>query len=189
MGEPMTRGMMQDAPVHHATRTLMSTSSSVADRFRQTMGQFCTGVVIVTGSDAGGPQGFCAQSFVSLSLDPPLIAICPALTSQSWPRIRASGAFGVNVLAAGQQDLAARFARSGGDKFQALDWQPGYKNLPMLPGALAFIACDLDAEHAAGDHLIAVGRVVDLQILDAAAAPLLFFRGQYREVAVSPPRN
>ncbi|MGQ0528768.1 MAG: flavin reductase family protein [Panacagrimonas sp.] len=167
----------------------MSPSSALADRFRQTMGQFCTGVVVVTGHNARGPQGFCAQSFVSLSLDPPLIAICPALTSLSWPRIRASGAFGINVLSADQQDLAARFARSGGDKFQALDWQAGYKHLPTLPGALAFIACDVEAEHTAGDHLIAVGRVRDLQIMDTTAAPLLFFRGQYREVAISPPRN
>ena len=64
----------------------MSTPQLVSDRFRQTVGQFCTGVVIVTGADASGPQGFCAQSFASLSQDPPLIAICPARSSLSWPR-------------------------------------------------------------------------------------------------------
>mgnify|MGYP001577668802 CR=1 FL=1 len=156
-----------------------------SDIFRQTMGQFCTGVVIVTGNDAAGPQGLCAQSFVSLSLDPPLIAICPARTSTSWPRIRASGAFGINILAADQNDLAVRFARSGGAKFQELAWRAGHQGLPVLPEALAFIACSLEAEHEAGDHLIAVGRVTDLHIIDAARAPLLFFRGQYCSIATS----
>jgi len=61
--------------------------------FRQAMGNFCTGVTVVTGIDNGEPVGFAAQSFVSLSLEPPLVAVCPAKTSSSWPRIRAAGNF------------------------------------------------------------------------------------------------
>ena len=81
--------------------------------YRDTMGQFCTGVAIVTGNDGGDLVGFAAQSFVSLSLEPPLIAVCPAKTSTSWPRIRALGCFAINVLAADQQAISDVFAQAG----------------------------------------------------------------------------
>ncbi|MGQ0621295.1 MAG: flavin reductase family protein [Panacagrimonas sp.] len=147
--------------------------------FRSAMGQFCSGVVIVTGLCEGMPVGFSAQSFVSLSLQPPLIGVCPARTSSSWPRIRASGSFGINVLGIDQKELCASFARSGGDKFARRNWSNGLTGSPMLEGALSFIDCRLEAEHEAGDHSIAVGRVVDLKVLDTERLPLLFFRGLY----------
>lgn len=146
--------------------------------FRQTMGQFCTGVVVATGCLDGTPHGFAAQSFVSLSLEPPLVALCPGKSSTSWPKIRASGSFCINVLAADQQHICDAFARSGGDKFASFAWHPGETGAPVLEGILAYMDCSLEAEHDAGDHTIAVGRVRALEVVQAGS-PLLFFRGGY----------
>ena len=147
--------------------------------FRDVMGQFCTGVVVATGCHDGEPAGFAAQSFLSLSLDPPLVGLCPAKTSTSWPKLRDSGHFCINVLAAEQKAVCDVMAQSGIDKFAALNWRPGKTGSPVIDDALAFIDCELTAEHEAGDHTIAVGRVVDIQVVDAARPPLLFFRGAY----------
>ena len=145
--------------------------------FRETMGQFCTGVVIVAGADDGAMTGFTAQSFVSLSLQPPLIAVCPAKSSASWPRIRTTGNFCINVLADDQRQVSDVFAQSG----QAADigWRPGVSGAPILDNVLAYVDCVLQAEHDAGDHTIAVGRVLDIDVLDPTRGPLLFFRGGY----------
>lgn len=146
---------------------------------RQAMGNFCTGIVVVTGTDGSTPVGFTLQSFVSLSLVPPLIAICPARTSGSWSRIRATGAFAINILADDQQDLCTAMARSGGDKFAGHPWSEGMEGLPILDGAIGHVICDLAAEHDGGDHTIAVGAVRTLGITNPDKRPLLFFRGGY----------
>ena len=150
-----------------------------AGAFRSALGQFCTGVVIATGCERGEPAGFAAQSFTSLSLDPPLVALCPAKTSTSWPKLRRSGSFCINVLSAEQKPVCDLFARSGIDKFAAIDWHPGVTGSPVLENVVAYVDCDLVAEHDAGDHTIAVGRVRDVRIVDASRPPLLFFRGAY----------
>lgn len=155
------------------------TSTFTEREFRNAMGQFCSGVVVVTGLHEGVPAGFSVQSFVSLSLDPPLIAVCPAKGGSSWPKVRSSGSFGINVLAADQKDLCGCFARSGGDKFAGRSWSRGISGSPILDGALSFIDCRLETEHEAGDHTIAVGRVIDLRVFDTTRLPLLFFRGLY----------
>ncbi len=149
--------------------------------FRQTMGHFCTGVVAVTACLDGTPVGFAAQSFVSLSLTPPLVAFCPAKTSTSWPKVRASGSFCINMLAADQQSVCDAFARSGGDKFADLSWVPGIATgAPVLAQVLASVECSLEAEHDAGDHTIVVGRVQALEVqADRPQGPLLFYRGGY----------
>lgn len=152
-------------------------------QFRNAMGNFCTGVVIATGMLEGEPAGFAAQSFVSLSLDPPLVALCPGKGSSSWPKLRDSGSFCINILGAGQRAVCDAMAQSGGDKFAALDWRPGVTGSPILDGVLGYVDCDLEVEHDAGDHTIAVGRVKDFAILDAETQPLLFFRGAYGEFA------
>ena len=150
-----------------------------AREFRTTLGQFASGVVVATGCLDGEPAGFAAQSFTSLSLDPPLVALCPARSSQSWPKLRDSGSFCINILARGQQAVSDNFARTGIDKFADLEWRPGKTGSPVLAGALAFIDCELVEEHGAGDHTIAVGRVRDLGILSDGEGPLVFFRGAY----------
>ncbi len=147
--------------------------------FRNAMGNFCTGVVIATGMSEGAPAGFAAQSFVSLSLDPPLVALCPGKSSSSWPKLRDSGSFCINILTAAQRPVCDTMAQSGGDKFAELEWRTGQTGSPILAGVLGYVDCDLEAEHDAGDHTIAIGRVRDFAILDDAADPLLFFRGGY----------
>lgn len=155
-------------------------------RFRDVLGRFCTGVVVVTGVDGDTPVGFSAQSFVSLSLDPPLVAVCPARSSTSWPRIRAGGGFCINVLGADQRALCERFARRGVDKFADVAWRSGVTGAPVLEGVLAWIDCELEAEHEGGDHTIAVGRVRALEMADEDAGPLLFYRGGYGAFAAPP---
>lgn len=151
--------------------------------FRNTLGQFCTGVVIVTGAPDGVPAGFAAQSFTSLSLEPPLIAVCPARTSTSWPKVRAAGRFAINILGADQRSVCDVFAKTGIDKFASFGWRAGVTGAPIIDNVLGYIDCELQAEHEAGDHTIAVGRVVDIEILDAERPPLLFFRGGYGSFA------
>jgi len=150
-----------------------------ARQFRNTLGQFCTGVVIATGCVNGKPAGFAAQSFSSVSLDPPLVLLCPAKTSMSWPKLRESGSFCINILSSHQKPVCDVFAQSGVDKFGALAWHPGVTGSPVLDGVLAYVDCDLYAEHDAGDHTIVLGRVRDVNILDPQGSPLLFFRGAY----------
>ncbi|RMF00133.1 MAG: flavin reductase, partial [Alphaproteobacteria bacterium] len=133
--------------------------------FKRTMGQFCTGVVAVTAMLDDAPVGFAAQSFVSLSMDPPLVAVCPAKTSTSWPKIRDSGHFCINMLGADQRSVCDAFAQSGGDKFAGLKWRTGHTGAPVLAGVLAYADCTLEAEHDGGDHTIAVGRVQALEVL------------------------
>ena len=147
--------------------------------FRTAMGNFCTGVVIATGMAEGSPAGFAAQSFVSLSLDPPLVALCPGKSSSSWPKLRDSGSFCINILAADQKAVCDAMARSGGDKFAEVNWRGGVTGSPILEGIIGYVDCVLEAEHDAGDHTIAVGRVQDFEILEAKKGPLLFFRGGY----------
>jgi flavin reductase (DIM6/NTAB) family NADH-FMN oxidoreductase RutF len=146
--------------------------------FRNVMGHLPTGVSIVTGHGEDGPAGLAMGSFMSVSLEPPLIAVSPALTSTSWPAIRATGRFCVNVLSETQADLARRFAVSGGEKFAELEWTHGPSGSPILEGAIAWIDCTIHSEHEAGDHWLALGRVVELG-LGAGGDPLIFHRGAF----------
>ena len=147
------------------------------DSFRATLGHFASGVVIITGMASGSPAGFTCQSFFSLSLNPPLIAIAPGKSSTSWPSIATSDAFCANVLSADQEDLCRIFARSGYDKFADVAWSPSVTGSPRLDGALAWIDCRIKETHDAGDHYLVVGAVVGLGNADGRR-PLLYFRGQ-----------
>ena len=129
--------------------------------FRKVMGQLPTGVSVVTGHGDEGPAGLAVGSFMSVSLEPPLIAVSPALSSTSWPAIRDTGGFCVNVLGEGQAELARRFAVSGGDKFAALEWRHSPSGAPILAGAVAWIDCTIESEQVAGDHWLVVGAVVE----------------------------
>ncbi|MFJ4828939.1 flavin reductase family protein [Streptomyces sp. NPDC088747] len=145
---------------------------------RRVLGQFGTGIVIVTATTDGGPVGMTCQSFASLSLDPPLISLSPGRSSTTWPRIRESGHFCINVLAHDQQELSNAFARSGGDKFAGVSWQAGQHGAPALDGALAWIHCRLWREYDGGDHTIVVGEVLELAD-GSSKPPLLYHGGRY----------
>jgi 3-hydroxy-9,10-secoandrosta-1,3,5(10)-triene-9,17-dione monooxygenase reductase component len=151
-------------------------------RFREVLGHYCSGVAVITAMDDGEPVGFSCQSFQSLSLDPPMVSFAPARTSTTWPRIRRVGRFAANVLAEGQGLLCRAFAVSGGDKFAGVEWYPSPAGVPLLEGALAWVEGEIVGEIDAGDHVLVVGRVLDLYA-NRDARPLLFFRGQFGALA------
>ena len=154
---------------------------------RDVLGHFASGITVVTAQGADGPIGFTCQSFSSLSLEPPLVAFAPARTSTTWPRLRDIGRFCVNVLADDQDGLSSQFARSGTDKYAGVSWSPSAHGSPVLAGVVAWIDCELYAEHDGGDHTIVVGRVLDLGAT-AEKTPLVFHRGAYGlQAAVVPP--
>lgn len=145
--------------------------------FRTVLGHFASGVVIVTGIHDEAPVGFTCQSFFSVSLEPPLVALSPSCRSTSWPRIMSSGRFSVNVLSEEQEYLARAFANSGGDKFTGVGWAPGHTGCPRLHDALAWLDCEVYQVHPAGDHLIVVGQVIALET--GRGDPLVFYRGGF----------
>ena len=152
--------------------------------YRHVLGHFCTGVTVITGVDVGGsgrPAGFACQAFAALSLTPPLVLFCPGKSSRTWPAIADSGYFCVNVLAAGQQEIARRFGVSGPDKFAGLSWSPSPSGTPVLSGALTWVECAVVAVHEAGDHYLVVGRVTELGP-SQPGRPLLFYRGRYAAI-------
>jgi 3-hydroxy-9,10-secoandrosta-1,3,5(10)-triene-9,17-dione monooxygenase reductase component len=145
--------------------------------FRTVLGHFASGVVVVTGGHEHSPTGFTCQSFFSLSLDPPLVALAPGKSSTSWPRVAEAGAFCANVLADDQEALARTFATSGADKFAGVGWSPAPTGVPRLHGALAWVDCTIATVHDAGDHHLVVARVVGLE--SGPGRPLLFYRGGF----------
>lgn len=147
--------------------------------FRDVLGRFASGVTVVTSVDGDGvPAGLACQSFASLSLDPPLVMVCVARTSTSWPRIAATGRFAVNVLAEDQREVCRSFAVSGSDKFAGVGWTASPHGTAHLDGALAAIDCAIEDVHEAGDHLIVVGAVRELHDR-RDHDPLVYFRGRY----------
>jgi len=157
-----------------------------ADRFREVLGHFCTGVTVVTAADAGGPVGFACQAFAALSLDPPLVLFCPGRLSSTWQRIARTGRFCVNVLAEGQRELSRTFGTSGADKFAGVRWTPSPAGTPVLDGVLTWVDATIETVHPAGDHDVVVGRVTALGPY-RDDRPLLFYRGRYTGTQVSGP--
>lgn len=147
--------------------------------FRSVLGHAPTSVVVVTGRNADGvPFGITIGSFVSVSLDPPLVGFLPGLSSRSWQAIRESGRFCVNVLSASQEDLCWKFAKEGDDKFSGVAHTISTLGNPVLEGCVATIDCTIEAEHEAGDHWFVVGRVDSMSHADAADNAMVFFRGK-----------
>jgi flavin reductase (DIM6/NTAB) family NADH-FMN oxidoreductase RutF/NAD(P)-dependent dehydrogenase (short-subunit alcohol dehydrogenase family) len=150
-------------------------------RFREVLGNFVTGVSIITTMDGDEPVGVAANSFTSVSLDPPLILFCVAHSSSTWPRIQRAGKFAVNILGDHQEELCRLFATKGADRFGHTPWRAGVSGSPVLEDSIAYLDCVIENEHASGDHTIVVGRVLDLDAKDDAR-PLLFHRGAYARV-------
>jgi len=144
--------------------------------FRAALARYATGVTVVTTASARGPVGMTANSFSSLSLDPPLVLWCPARSSSRFAAFEAARHYAIHVLEAGQLDLCQRFARSG-DNFAGLATGVTPEGQPMLPGCLARFDCSAHATHDGGDHAILVGRVLRAEM--RAGDPLLFWDGRY----------
>ena len=149
-----------------------------ADRYRLVLGHLPTGVTVVTANGPEGPVGMSANSVTSVSLEPPLILFCPAKSSTTWPAIRDSGRFAVNIFAAHHEDMSRRFSARGVDRFAGVAWHARASG-PALDDAVAWIECTIDAVHPGGDHLIVVGAVDALDVREADVEPLVFFRGSY----------
>lgn len=148
-------------------------------RFRQVLGHFPTGVTVVTAATPDGPAGLAVGSFFSVSLEPPLVAFCAAKTSSSYPKIADAGHFVVNVLAEDQEDVSRVFASKGTDKFAGIGYRRALgTGAPVIEGVVAWIGCDIEDVHEAGDHWIVVGLVHEMEI-GHEGGPLVFFRGGY----------
>jgi 3-hydroxy-9,10-secoandrosta-1,3,5(10)-triene-9,17-dione monooxygenase reductase component len=169
----------------------MEASSPAVDpaRYREVIGSFATGVAIVTAHSDDGPAGLTTNAVTSVSLDPLLLLVSFDNASRTLPIVQQAERFAVNILRAGQEDLARVFAskRIAVEKFEAATHTVAH-GVPVLDDALAWIACDLEALHPAGDHTIGIGRVTHLSADDATTAgndPLLFFRGGFGRLAPS----
>ena len=140
--------------------------------FRNVLGQFCTGIAVITTMADGAPTGFACQSFAALSLEPPLVLFCPTKVSRSWKAIEATGKFCVNVLHENQKDVSARFGSKEPDKFAGIDWGPSKLGSPVIKGTLAHIDCTV---HSLTD------------VPHKKPRPLLFYKGQY--TGIEPDKN
>jgi 3-hydroxy-9,10-secoandrosta-1,3,5(10)-triene-9,17-dione monooxygenase reductase component len=148
--------------------------------FRRVMGHYPTGVTVVASLEGDQPVGLAIGSFFSVSLDPPLVGFCVARTSGSWPRIEATGRFGVTVLAEDQHEVSGKFASKVEDKFEGETWTAApVTGSPLIDGGLEHIDCTLHDVLDGGDHVIVLGRVVHLEVHRDDVGPLLFFRGGY----------
>ena len=148
------------------------------NKFRNALGQFATGVTVITSADADGkPVGVTASSFNSVSLDPPLVLWSLAKNSGSLQAYQDSGHFCVHVLASTHESLSQRFASRGTDKFADIEWQEGAGGAPLLPDYAARFQCKTTYQYEGGDHVIFVGEVLDFDTRDEQ--PLVFHQGRY----------
>lgn len=150
---------------------------------RDAFGCFATGVTVVTGRASDGSRtGLTANSFTSVSLDPPLLLFCPANGASALPLLRESGRFAINILDLDGQPVADRFSRKNIDRFAEHDWID-WDGLPVLAAAKAAFACDIHADHDGGDHRIIVGRITRYGLAPERES-LLYLHGRYRRVHV-----
>ena len=157
---------------------------SATKELRDALGAFATGVTIVTTRDAeGNDVGLTANSFNSVSLDPPMVLWSLALSSRSLPAFRQAEEFAVHILSADQEGLSSRFASRGIDKFAGLEVERNEAGIPLLPGCAARLQCRTAHQYQGGDHLIFVGEVLSFE--RDMRPPLVFHSGRY---ALTAPR-
>lgn len=159
----------------------MNVQPSDAKAFRQALGQFATGVTVITTLDAAGEKvGMTANSFSSVSLDPMLVLWSIAKTSRSFAAFEQARHFAIHVLTAEQKELSSQFASNCDDRFQNVPHQPGLGGVPILDDYCAVFQCETEARHEGGDHIIIVGRVVAFD--RRPRAPLIFHAGRYADL-------
>ncbi|MNQ13209.1 p-hydroxyphenylacetate 3-hydroxylase, reductase component [compost metagenome] len=151
-----------------------------AKELRLALGNFATGITIVTTQDdRQQPIGVTASSFNSVSLSPPLVLWSIAKSAYSYTSFAQAEHFAVHVLGADQAALSDRFARASTDKFAGLNAATGLGDVPLLHGCLARFECATEHRYDGGDHMIIVGRVLRLNLPDPQREPLVFFKGNY----------
>ena len=156
-----------------------------AGALRDVLACFPTGVVAVCAMCDGRPAGLAVGSFLSLSLDPPLVGFGVAHTSTSWPSIACLPSFAVSILAADQDDISKTIATPGGDKFASVPWHLSRGGSPVISGAVAYLDCTHHARHRTGDHDLIVGLVQHYALLEITP-PLVFHRRQYSQPGSGP---
>ncbi|EPC00847.1 flavin reductase [Litchfieldella anticariensis FP35 = DSM 16096] len=148
-------------------------------RYKQVLGAFPTGVTVITALEEDDRLvGFTASAFSAVSMDPPLVLVCPSLSSDSYPVIKRSGRFAVHILGHDQQSIAYRFASKGRDKTEGIAWHRSALGNAILDGATAYLECQLWEDYPGGDHAIVVGEVRRLWVGDDKIDPLLYCRGK-----------
>ncbi|PRY26065.1 flavin reductase (DIM6/NTAB) family NADH-FMN oxidoreductase RutF [Aliiruegeria haliotis] len=150
---------------------------------RTALGAFATGVTVVTCRTPDGPLGFTANSFSSVSIDPPLVLWCPAVASPRHDAFVAAHDFSIHVLEAHQLAISEQFAAEAAN-FDGIDWTDGEKGVPWIDGCLTRLDCRHFAAHGAGDHTIVIGQVD--RVTHVPGAPLLFALGAYGRMASGP---
>ncbi len=148
-----------------------------AAAFRQVIGRFMSGVVVITATHQGERRGMTVSAIASLSLDPPMIVTCLNAASATQEVVRRAGAFAVNILAEDQEHLAVRFSRSDPDPFREVSCQPGVTGAPILAGALAVLECRIAHEVRGGSHRVLLADVV--RASGGEGSPLACFRGRF----------
>ncbi|MFJ7746750.1 flavin reductase family protein [Peribacillus sp. NPDC097295] len=152
-------------------------------QFRNAMGKFVTGVTVIVTEVDGVEHGMTANAFMSVSLDPNLVVISLAEKAQMLGKIKRSKTFTVNILADNQQELSMVFAGQKKEQqevvFDRLDGKP------VIPGAVAQIACEVSVEHVEGDHTLIIGKVTDIHLEESE--PLIFYSGRYRSLSEAQP--
>lgn len=153
--------------------------------FRQLMGQFATGVAVISlVPPGGGVSAMTINSLVSISLDPMLVSWSLQNSASLYDAYAGAEAFAFSILAESQQTLARRYAARGDSALDPADFEPGPSGLPVIRGALAHIACRRFAVHPAGDHTLILGAVTGIAQADTGSGrPLLFFGGRFGEMA------
>lgn len=146
---------------------------------RQAFGAFPTGVIALCGLIAGEPSGLACSSFNSVSLEPPLVSVCIAKTSATWPGLREATRLGVSVLTASQVEVARKLSAKGIDRFEGVSWTVSPDGAVFIDGAALWIDCAIRDEVDAGDHVIVL---LDVNALTAGsdAAPMIFHRSAFR---------
>lgn len=152
-------------------------SPNEAAHLRKVLGRYPTGVVVVTTAHDGVLQGMACNSFTSVSLDPPLVAFCPARSSSTWPRMRPAGSMVINILGHEHEEMSRRFAARDIDRFEGVSHWQAPSGAPVLEAAIGWLDCTLEAEHEGGDHTIVVARVEALGLREGDS--LVFMGGAY----------
>jgi flavin reductase (DIM6/NTAB) family NADH-FMN oxidoreductase RutF len=152
-------------------------TAQLVENVKKVHRSFPSGVTIVTTSVEGKPYGLAVNAFSSVSLSPPMVLVCINETSSTYPRFFAGRRFGISILANDQTNVAARFAKSGGDKFAELAWEEGPHGQPLISDATAQLELDIVSMIPAGTHTIFVGRVITAAT--SGKAPLVYHNGGF----------
>ena len=183
MNEPLRAFFDQHVNGHRSEKPSAPLSEADRRAIRDAFGCFATGVTIVTTrQDDGTPRGFTANSFTSVSLDPPLLLVCIAKQAHSCPVFTSADHFAVNVLSEDQKALSNLFASRAEDKFQQANWKSGFADMPIFADSLANFVCSRENVVDAGDHIVLLGQILDHT--SQAGQPLGYLRGNYFSVGL-----